>query len=216
MRPARTGIAASLALCSAAILLALLVNGCASNPAPVTWSAPGVTPKPYRNLVVFGVAANGKVRRAYEVNFVAALRARGVSARAGHGLLPDGGLGDVKAVKRAVAGTGAEGVIITHLVGERSAQVQSRNFVNPSLSGSLYPYYQRVHGYVTEPGYYANFPMLQLETNLYDIARETLVWSARSQPMDPGSEKTTINEVIETMIRSLAEAGFLPKQSERF
>jgi hypothetical protein len=29
--------------------------------------------------------------------------------------------------------------------------------------------------------------------------------------MDPGSEKTTINEVIETMIRSLAEAGFLPE-----
>ena len=175
--------------------------------------APGGAAKPYRSLVVFGVAANGNVRRAYEDSFVVALRAHGVQARPGHKLLPEGGVGDVKAIKQAVIQSGADGVIVTHLVGERSetVYVQPHNYVSPSLYGSLYPYYGRVYGYVTEPGYYAKFPVLQLETNLYDAAREKLLWSARSQTMDPNSEKTTINEVIAAMTQALADARFLPR-----
>ena len=215
MRPARTGIALlHLILLGAILLGALGVAGCASTTELTsTWTQPGVTPKPYRNLVVFGVAAKPNVRRAFEDSFVAALKARGVKARAGSGLLFDGGLGDVNAVKRAVEQSGADGVIVTHLVGERTqtVHVPTYSYVNPSLYGSLYPYYQRVYGYVTEPGYYATYPVLQLETNLYDVPRQKLVWSARSQTMDPGSEKTTINEVIAAVTRGLAEAGFLPR-----
>jgi hypothetical protein len=209
MRPQPTGLAPVLIV----LLVTLLGAGCASTQLASTWSAPGVTPRPFRNLVVFGVAANGKVRRAYEDSFVAALRAHGVKARPGYGLLPDGGLGGAEAVAKAVSLSGADGVIITHLVGGRSetVYVPPRTYLDPNLSGSLYPYYTRVYGYVTQPGYYANFPVLQLETNLYDAARGKLVWSARSQTMDPGSEKTTINEVIATVTRGLAQAGFLPR-----
>lgn len=216
MRSAATGIPLFLIV----LFGALFVASCAtteetsSTPqVPSAWSDPAVPPKPYRNLVVFGVAANGKVRRAYEDDFVAALKARGVTARAGHGLLRDGGLADVKAVRKAVGQSGADGVIVTHLVGERTdaARVSPGSYVTPSLYGSLYPYYQRVYGYVTEPGYYAHYPVLQLETNLYDAPREKLVWSARSETMDPGSEKTTIRQVIASAIKRLAEAGYLPR-----
>ncbi len=209
MRPVPTGIA----LVVLALLAALLGAGCASTTQLTsTWSDPGIAPRPYRNLVVFGIAANGNVRRAYENNFVAALQARGVKAHAGHGLLPEGGLGDVEAIRKAVGRSGADGVIVTHLVGARAQTVivPPGSYVNPNLYGSLYPYYQRVYGYVTEPGYYANYPVLQLETNLYDAARQKLVWSTRSETMDPGSEKTTIQEVIAAVTLGLAAAGYLP------
>ncbi|HYN76634.1 MAG TPA: hypothetical protein VES73_02435 [Lamprocystis sp. (in: g-proteobacteria)] len=213
MRSAPIGLPIVLNLGLGALVATLLVGGCSSTQVTSTWTAPGGAAKPFASLVVFGVAANGKVRRAYEDNFVNALRARGVQARPGHALLPGGGLGDVKSIKQAALQSGADGVIVTHLVGERSrtVYVQPQNYVNPSLYGSLYPYYQRVYGYVTEPGYYARFPVLQLETNLYDTAREKLLWSARSQTMDPGSEDTTIKEVIAATTKGLAEAGFLPR-----
>lgn len=209
MRFILTGIAPALIV----LIGALTGTGCSSTQVTSAWTDPGVVPKPYRNLVVFGVAAKGNVRRAYEDNFVAALKARGVKARTGTGLLPTGGAGDVNAVKRAVSQSGADGVIITHLVGERSptGAASPGSFVTLSLYGSLYPYYERVYGYVTEPGYYAKYPVLQLETNLYDAARQKLVWSSRSHTLDPGSEKATINEVIETATKELAEAGYLPR-----
>ena len=213
MRLVSAGIAMVLDLGLGALLAAMLVSGCSSTQITSTWTAPGGVAKPYRSLVVFGLAANGNVRRAYEDNFVVALRAHGVQARPGHTLLPDGGLGDLKAIKQAVIGSGADGVIVTHLVGARGETVSAQpyNAISPNLYGRLYPYVGRVYGYVTEPGYYARFPALQLETNLYDAARETLLWSARSQTMDPNSEKTTINQVIAAMTQALADASFLPR-----
>ncbi len=210
MRPVLT----SIALVMLALLSALLGAGCSSTTQLTsTWSDPAAAPRPYRNLVVFGIAANGNVRRAYENNFVAALQARGIKARGGHGLLPEGGLGDAKSIKRAVGQSGADGIIVTHLVGARAQTVfvPPRSYVDPNLYGSLYPYYQRVYGYVTEPGYYANYPVLQLESNLYDAARQKLVWSTRSETMDPGSETTTIKGVIAAVTQGLATAGYLPK-----
>ena len=210
MRPAPTGIALALL----ALLYALLGAGCASKPeSGATWSAPGGARGPFRNLIVFGVAAQGKVRSAYEDSFVAALRSRGAQARAGHDLLPAGGLGDVRSIPRASESSPADGVIITHLVGERTenARVAPHNFVTPSLYGSLYPYYQRVNSYVTEPGYYARYPVLQLETNLYDTARQKLVWSGRSASLSPDSEQTTIKAVIAEATLGMAKAGFLPR-----
>lgn len=196
-----------------ALLAVLLAAGCSSTP-PLssTWRAPGGA-RPYRNLLVFGIAANATVRRAFENNLVAALEARGARARAGHSLLPPGGLADAKAVKRALAQSGADGVVVTHLVGARSERVvvPPGSYTNPSLYASLYPYYQRVYGYVTEPGYYANFPVLQLETNLYDTARQRLVWSTRSRTMDPAAEKPTIKEVVAAVVDGMAAAGFLSR-----
>ncbi len=191
----------------------LLAVGCASTRIGSAWSEPGRPAKPYRDILVFGVAAKSKIRRAYEDSFVAALKDQGVRARAGSSLLPEGALDDPEAVKRAVSLSRADGVIVTHLVGEtaRTVLVPPRTYTDPEFYGRLYPYYGRVYDTVAEPGYYARYPVLQLETNLYDARRESLVWSGRSETMDPGSESTTIAEVIAAVIAALGEAGYMPR-----
>ena len=200
------------ALRAAAVLIfALLAAACSTTRLTSTWVEPGRDHAPFNDLIVFGMAANERVRRVYEDSFVAALQARGVKARPGYSLIPEGGLGKVKAVREAVSLSGADGVIVTYLAGQNSetAQVPRRNYVTPSLYGGLYPYYGLVYDNVTEPGYYARFKLLQLETNVYDAERQRLLWSGRSQTLDPSSEQTTINEVVGLVIDSLARAGFL-------
>lgn len=234
MHPVSTGISRF----SLGLLVATLVGGCVA-PSPRTawtWTDPGVAPKPYRNLIVFGIAPKRNVRHAYEDNLVLALRAQGGKANVGHGLLPDGGPGDakavkgaaisrprrsipdggpgdVKAVKRAIDMSGADGVVITHLLGAQTERVYvpPLSYRNPEIYGSLYPYYQRVYGYVTQPDYYAQYPLLMMETNLYDAASEKLVWSSRSETMDPASEDMTIKDLIESATQGLAEGGYLPQ-----
>lgn len=197
---------------AALLLLALSVAACTTG-LDSTWVEPGRTPSPYRDMLVLGVAAKETVRRAYEDSFVAALKARGVKARAGHGLLPEDELADASTVRRAVRASGADAVLITHLVGvtAETAQVPARNYVTTSLYGGLYPYYGLVYDNVTEPGYYARFRLLAFETNLYEVKRERLVWSGRSQTLDPSSEQTTLGEVIAKVTDALAAAGFLPE-----
>jgi len=194
-------------------LLVLSLAACAPTRLETTWVEPGRAPVAYRDLLVLGVAANEKVRRAYEDTFVAALKARGVRARAGRTLLPEGGLANANTVRKAVRASGADGVLITHLVGVTAgtAQVPTRNYVTTSLYGGLYHYYDLVYDNVTEPGYYARFKLLAFETNLYDAKRERLVWSGRSQKLDPSSGQTTLGDVIEKVADALATAGFIPK-----
>jgi hypothetical protein len=194
-------------------LLALSVVACASGRLENTWVDPGRPPTPYTNLLVLGMAEKESVRVAYEDSFVATLKAHGVKARAGHNLLPDGGLADVNTVRRAVRSAGADGILITHLAGvtAESAQVPQRHYVTTGLYGGLYPYYGLVYDNVTEPGYYARFKLLAFETNLYDAKRERLVWSGRSPKLDPSSEQTTLGEVIEKVADALAAAGLIPQ-----
>ena len=196
----------------ALILPLLLVAGCASTRIGSSWSESGRPAKPYPTLVVFGIAAKDKIRSAYEDSFATALKDRGVRARAGSDFLLGGSPSDLDAVKKAVARSGADAVIVTHLVGEtaRTVLVPPDTYTDPQFYGRLYPYYRRVYDTVTEPGYYARYPVLQLETNLYDARRETLVWSGRSETMDPGSDVTTIAEVIGAVIQALGEAGYVP------
>jgi hypothetical protein len=82
--------------------------------------------------------------------------------------------------------------------------------VLPSLYDRLYPYYGHVLGKVTTADYYADYRALRLETNLYDAGRATLVWSGRSDPLDPQSEETRISEVIGAVIDKLKAEGLLP------
>lgn len=197
------------------LLLALSIAACAPGRLDTTWVEPGRAPSPFKDVLVLGMADKETVRRAYEDSFVTALRARGVKARPGHSLLPEGDLAQVSAVRQAVRASGAEAVLITHLVGvtAENAQVPERNYVTASLYGGLYPYYGLVYDNVTEPGYYARFRLLAFETNLYDTKRERLVWSGRSQTMDPSSEQTTISQVIAKVSDALAAAGVLPKSA---
>jgi hypothetical protein len=197
-------------------LLVLALAACAPTRLETTWVEPGRAPVAYKDLLVLGVAANEKVRRAYEDHFVAALKAHGVRARPGHALLPEGGLANAGTVRRAVRASGADGVLITHLVGvtAETSRVPARNYVTTSLYGGLYHYYGLVYDNVTEPDYYARFRLLAFETNLYDAKRERLVWSGRSHTLDPSSEQTTIGEVIGKVTEALASAGFIPKSSD--
>jgi hypothetical protein len=204
MRPARLAVAFG--------LVAWLAGGCVPGPLTSTWTKPGASPRQYRDLIVFGVATNPTVRRAYEDNFVESLKGSGVKARAAHTLLSDRDVGRAKAVQEAVGRSDADGVIITYLAVDNSdsAPTWTRTHVVPGVYDLLYPYYGRVLSDITAPGYYADYQALRLEVSLYDASRASLVWSGRSDKLDPSSEQTMISEVIAAVIEKLRTDGFLP------
>ena len=192
-------------------LLTLLTTACAT-PSRVTsvWTDPGAQPTQYRTLVVFGVASKTKVRRAYEDNFTTALTAAGVSARPSHTLVSEKSLRRTAQIKRALSGADADALIVTHLIPEaaQSAEPAARATSIPDTYRRFDRYYSQVYSDVARPDYYTGYQSLRLETNLYDAQRETLVWSGRSQPLDPNSEQT-ISQVIADVIAQLRRDGLL-------
>lgn len=196
-------------------LLAMSTAACAPGRVSSVWTRADTAPTRYHNLIVFGVTNSPKVRRAYEDNFVARLREIGVQARPGHELVSDKDLSLVVRMTEAVSKTNADAVIITHLITDthQTQPPASRLDQVPAHYHNLVPYFSQVYLDACGPDYYADFQALRLETNLYDAKGERLVWSGRSEQLDPNSEQTTISEVIGEVIARMSTDGYLPRIS---
>lgn len=201
------------------IAVAFLISqtiACSTGSVTAIWTEAGSVPVPYRDLVVIGVASRATVRRAYEENFVKELKEIGVAARAGYGVNPLREPLPKDAIENFLADTGADGFIVTHLVAESSQNTEPpmRAERVPDVYRQIAPYYSQVYRDIMQPGYYADYQRLRLQTNLYDAKRTTLVWSARSRPLDPRSEETTIRQVIADTLSRMKQDGYLPPHSD--
>lgn len=193
-------------------LLAMLTTACTTGRIASVWTSPESQPTRYHKLIVFGVTNSHKVRRAYEDNFVARLRAIGVKAEAGHDYVSDADLSLLVRMTEAVAKSDADAIVITHLVTDEQAPETNllRLAKVPAYYLNLVPYFSQVYNDVCKPAYYADFNALRLETNLYDAKSERLLWSGRSELLSPSSEQMTISEVIEDSISQMSKDGYLP------
>ncbi len=191
-------------------LLTLMTAACSTGGVNSIWTEPDGTPLVYRNLVVVGIANSATVQRAYEENFILELKQIGVNGRP---LAPAEDASWSEAMRKTLARSGADGIIITHLIAGSAKEVEppARTSVIPASYQRIAPYYSQVYRDVMRPGYYADYQTLRLETNLYDAKKDKLVWSGRSRPLDPNSEQTTISQVITEVISQLRMDGYLPR-----
>ena len=204
MRPACSAVALG--------LLTLLLAACSTGGSVNSiWTEPGGAPSPYRKLAIIGIANKASVQRAYEDNFIGALKAIGVTASSGQAVAAAAERKRDQAIRKALERSGAGGILVTHLIAEpdRDAEPPTRTTAIPEAYRRLDRYYSQVYRDVMTPGYYADYQKLRLETNLYDAKRETLVWSGRSQPLDPNSERT-IGQIIAEVVAQLRRDGYLP------
>ncbi len=201
-----------------AFLMALaFLAGCATTRVSTLWQDPEYTGGPFRKLLVIGISDRPGVRRSFEDRFAAALRARGVEAMATRRVLPDSPEPSQEALLAAARKTGADGILITRLVGTKTETVYTppSTYMVPAYYGSWGVYYGAAWGYVHEPGYYTTYTSVLLETNLYDARTERLVWSGQSKTFDPSDVGQIVDEVPRKVAEALTEAGLLPASPKK-
>ncbi len=205
------------ALCLTSILLA----SCANTKISQSWVEPD-NKKSYGDLLIIGIAESEQNRRAYESHFVDDLRAMGIEAEASYKLIKSNEKIDRDTVAKAIDGLNIDGVIVTHLVA-----VDEETVYRPSTGsmyggygvgygggyyGGLYSYYPHVNSYVNNPGYYTTHETYTLETNLYDVESEELVWSARSRSFAPESVQEVIVDLTNLLIQDLKDKNLINKK----
>ena len=199
-----------------AVSAALLVSSCANTKISQSWVEPD-NKRSYNDLLIIGVGESQQNRRAYESHFVEELRATGTEAEASYKLIPNSEKLNRETVDKAIDGMEIDGVIVTHLVA-----VDEETIYRPSMDympmygggyyGGLYSYYPHVNTYVSRPGYYSTHETFTLETNLYDVESEELVWSARSRTFSPESVSEVINDLTKLLIKDLKEKNLIKEK----
>lgn len=106
--------------------------------------------------------------------------------------------------------TGADLIFSTAVVDEKSESryVQSTGFT-PRFYGGYRGYYFGASAYY-QPGYYTTDKTYFLESNLFDVRSESLIWSAQSQVYNPTDINNSSKHYTELMLKQLKKNGIIP------
>ena len=202
--------------------VSFLLLSCASTRITDSWADPDNS-KTYNDLLIIGISESEANRRAYESYFVEELRDIGIEAAASYQLIKSSQKIERDTISQAAQDLGIDGVIVTHVVAVDEETVYRPSpgytysgayggYYRGGYYGGLYTYYPHVRNYVHEPGYYTTHDTYTLETNLYDVKTEELVWSARTRTFSPESVNKVIAELTRLLIKDLQQKNLIRKK----
>ena len=193
------------------LLLAAVLTACTTTKKTAEWRDDTYTGGAFDNILVIGVAKENSVRRMFESNVVSALKARNVTAIPSFSIMATDEKISRESVKAAIAGKKVDAVLVTHLVGVDEQEVYYPPTYTPTMGPGYgyYGYYSRVYDYVYEPGYYQKYKVVKIESNLYNVSTEKLVWSMQSETVDPNIEEQLVKDNIKIFMEGLARQGLI-------
>ena len=117
-------------------------------------------------------------------------------------------------MKVEIPSQGYDGIIIMRLVGKEQATTYVPGSY-PSYYGGWYGYYGYAAPYYYDPGYYRTDEYYSVETNIYSIPNNKLIWSGITETINPGSVETTIREISDAIAYQMKKEGFLKSEESK-
>jgi len=139
----------------------------------------------------------------FEGRFVAELRAKGNKATQSHKIVTFEQLPDKELVKSKIKSTDADTVLIARLVDSKTIEAYQPGHIHGVPIA--HTYWGTYYGIVSfDYGYTGDTKVAYIETNLYDVKTEKLIWSARSKTERTQGEQHLINTFIDVIVKKLS------------
>jgi len=201
------------ALALTALLFPLAAGACSQSMKLVRSSVdPSFVPGSVKSVFVVGVSDSPLIRKEYEKTFVDALQSSKLKVTPGSELIPDIKTVDKDAVAAELKKMGVTHVLVTRVVERRQVeQYHPPTYTTVGVGYGGYPgYYGGWGSYMSvgystmsSPGYTTQHTVVSVESNLYDLATEKMVWTGLSEgyPDDNPTDsfRPYINELIYDM-----------------
>lgn len=167
--------------------------------------------KPIKDVMIIAILDDQEIRAILEKHFMDWLNVKGVEAMISADVLPidTGTKLEKEAIIEVLDKYENETLLITHLVGMEETEVFSRD--RPRFYYNYYGFYNYASGYVTWPTIYDEKVQFSLETRVYDVKTESLIWAGESQTKNPKTTGQAIGQVVDAVMKDLEKNGLLPK-----
>jgi hypothetical protein len=190
-------------ICFLLCICAPLITSCASTTITDNWKD-----KTYQgsaeNIVVIMVARTEYLRNMFEGRFVGELRARGNNATQSNKIVAFEQLPDKELVKSKIKSTDADTVLMARLVSSKTIDAYMPGKIHGvPIAHSYWGTYYEV-AYV-DYGYTDNIEVSYIETNLYDVKTEKLIWTAHSKTERTEGEQQLVNKFINIIVEKLSK-----------
>lgn len=197
------------------MLSTLLLSGCLStHNTEITRSARAKDHAPgdhVKDVLVVALVNDAKIRQALEAHVVAELNRRDVNAAEGLPVLgEDYGKGKTRHEMAVdVASRGYQSVMVISVIDVKEEMHYNQGGMNYAgdipVQGAFGQTFYVRQSTVYEPGYFSNEKRFFLETNLYRLQPEGLVWSAKSTTINPANLEAGTTGLAEALIDRLAK-----------
>lgn len=189
------------------VLVVVFLSGCSSTTKVVEhWTDPDFDGK-LENLLVLSLNQSSKSRRIVENGFLFELKKRNIQAQASYDLIPDHEDLSKEAVKAALSGSNIDGVLVMRPVKitkeDRNVRAQSTGTRHDTFYAYVGEYRPAYDSYTTTD------TTVHLETNLYVLKNEQLVWTGKTESFNPTDVKELIAEVVIKVLDQVSKTGFL-------
>jgi len=184
------------------LITLFLLNSCATTVTTNVWRDQSYG-GPVKKILVMGISQKKGIQRFFEDEFVRQLRERGTDGLAGYTVLPY----DEKMDKDFIAAKARESGADTVLVARPLSRELQRTYV-PGQAYAVPGSYSRwgsYYGQAYSPGYVVEDEYVYIETNLYDVATEKLIWSAQSETIVLASDQELMKSFIKTMVNKMSD-----------
>jgi len=194
------------------LFLTVTLNGC-STAAPVIseWRNPAPVSGSLQRFLIGGPSGDASVRRNFEDEFVAQMKAAGVDALASYRYMPENQTITEDDLKQAAQKAGADGLLLM-----RPVKVEEKvNYptVGPELSFGIFGSNAGAgwSGFPGGSGPY-RYNEYTSETALYAVGRNELVWTGTIKTTDPPNLQTATESYVQTVMKALAAQNLLPQR----
>jgi hypothetical protein len=196
------------------LILSLIVSTALVSCGPSTkieksWMEPGasVSPAASNKTLVVAMVKDETSRRVIEDQ---------LSKRLGNGAVSSYTLVSTEMLKDASEDALRQKVTdgkFTHILLMRLADVEKETSYVPGTTTSFYGGYGRYYGYgagmYSTPGYYTTDKNYFVETTVYTVNPDKLVWTGTTKTVNPSKIEKTVNDIADVVSEKMKKDGFL-------
>ncbi len=210
MQKSRT--APRLALAAAALALA----ACATTSFQSTWRSPDARPLRLtgRKVVAVFLSKDPAQRRRAEDAMAREISARGAQGVPSYTILSDEEVRDREASKAKVERLGFSGAVVMRVVGSQTQYTYEPAggvWVGPHYHHFWGGYWRWGWGAVWEPGYLSVDKIVKVETLVYSLEQDQLVWAGVSRTLNPAEIESFISELAAAVSKRMAKDGLFAR-----
>jgi len=189
--------------------------GCASTKYVSSWQAPVEGPIEFDNKRVAAVvvSADETTRRVGETALAREISKRGrAQGVASYTLISGDGAKDKEAAKKILRDANIEGAVVMHVISSEQEISYSpgTSWYGPTpYYGSFYGYWGYGWGMAYDPGYLRTDKVVMVETLVYSVAQDKLLWAGKSKTTNPSDVQKLIRDLADGAAKEMRKAGFI-------
>ena len=201
-------------LLAAALLAAAVVSVSAKTKFESVWKSPEAATVSFAGAKVAALVIDkdDSLRVAGEEALVRELNARGMQGVASYRMIPKEELLDADRARPWYEKAGVQGVVALRVVNDDRRKTYVPSTWTSTYYTSLWGYYSYGWGVTFSPAYRRDERILSLETLVFSVPKNALLWAGLSVTENPKEGARVVTEVVKEAVNEMRKQGLAAKR----